>query len=223
MSTLEISALRKSFTQHLLGGAERLVLRSIDLEVEQGAFVVVAGPSGSGKSSLLRCVYRTYRPDAGSAVVRDNGRALDLAVADERSVLAARRELIGMAAQFLQVVPRLSALQLVVAEGLEAAEARERLLSLGLAAELADAPPATFSGGERQIVNLALALARRRPLILLDEVTASLDSVRRDRALRLLAEEKARGTTMLAVFHEPPKPPGLVDRVVRMKDGRVVA
>lgn len=223
MSALEISGLVKSFRQHLLGGSERCVLRGIDLVVERGSFVVVAGPSGSGKSSLLRCVYRTYLPDRGSAIVGSNGESVDLASADERTVLAARRETIGMAAQFLQVVPRLSALQLVSSEGISPDEARERLLSLGLSGELLDAPPATFSGGERQMVNLALALARRRPLLLLDEVTASLDAAHRENALGLLKEEKARGTTMLAVFHEIPKLPGLVDSVVQLKNGKVAA
>jgi alpha-D-ribose 1-methylphosphonate 5-triphosphate synthase subunit PhnL len=219
MTALAVTGLRKEFTQHLLGGARREVLSGADVSVEPGECVVVAGPSGSGKSSLLRCIYRTYRPDGGSALVGED----DLATADERTVVELRRTRIGMAAQFLQVVPRLSALSLVMGEGLEREPAAELLLELGLSMELLDAPPATFSGGERQIVNLAMAFARRRPVVLLDEVTASLDTNRRDTALRLLRREKESGIAMLAVFHTIPQLDGFVDRVVQMRDGRLAA
>jgi alpha-D-ribose 1-methylphosphonate 5-triphosphate synthase subunit PhnL len=129
----------------------------------------------------------------------------------------------GIATQFLDVVPRVPAQDLLAQSGLGRDAGSTLLGDLGLPAELHDVPPATFSGGQRQIVNLALALARPLPLLLLDEVTASLDPQRREAALRVLEERKREGVAMLAVFHDVPAGGGLVDRVVRMRDGRVEA
>lgn len=224
-STAELSVrgLVKSFVPHLLDARPRRVLAGIDLHVPAGSCVVLTGPSGSGKSSLLRCVFRTYKPDSGQVLLDAGGQVTDLVAASDREVLAARLSTIGMATQFLYVVPRLSAVELVTAAGLSPERAAESLVQLGLSRDLLAAPPATFSGGERQIVNIAMALARPRPLLLLDEVTASLDHDRRARVLTALAAAKQAGTTMLAVFHDVPTTPGLVDSVVRLTDGRVAA
>lgn len=223
MSLLRVHGLHKRFVRHLHGGAERVVLRGAELELEPGTMTVLRGPSGSGKSSLLRCIYRTYRPDAGSVVLRDHEEQIDLAVAADQAVLDARRRLIGMATQFLQVTPRVSAADLVAEESSDLDAALGLLGELGLAPELWHAPPATFSGGERQLVNVAIAIARPRPLLLLDEATASLDPQRRRRVLDVLTARKQRGTAMLAVFHDVPGGSRTVDRVVEMRDGRVLA
>lgn len=222
-AALSVRGLTKSFVPHLLDGRPRRVLAGIDLSVRAGCCVVVSGPSGSGKSSLLRCIFRTYRPDAGRVLLTVGGRPVDLAAASDREVLGMRATSIGMVTQFLSVVPRLSAAELVTAAGVPASRAADLLVELGLADDLLAAPPATFSGGERQIVNVAMALARPRSLLLLDEATASLDHDRRARVLAALANAKRDGTTMLAVFHDVPTTPGLVDSVVRLADGRVAA
>lgn len=223
MNVLSLVGVRKRFVRHLQGARELLVLDGIDLDVEAGTCTVLRGPSGSGKSSLLRCVYRTYRPDSGSIVLSCDDERLDLAVADDRAVLSARRRLLALATQFLQITPRVGAVDLVAQEGMEREEAAELLRSLGLASELLEVAPATFSGGERQIVNLAITLAHPRPVLLLDEVTASLDPARRALALRALARRRDAGVTLLAVFHDPPEHAGLVDRVLELRDGRLVA
>lgn len=223
MNVLTVSGLHKRFVAHLQGGATRTVLRGADLTLQPGTLTVLRGPSGSGKSSLLRCIYRTYRPDDGTVQLDVDGRRLDLASAPDATILDARRNLLGMATQFLRVTPRVSAVDLVAEQGLDAEQSAALLRELGLAAELVHAPPATFSGGERQLVNVAISIARPRPLLLLDEATASLDPVRRRRVLDVLAQRKQAGTTMLAVFHDLPETPDLVDRVVHMRDGRVVA
>lgn len=220
---LSVLGLVKTFVPHLLDARPRPVLAGVDLQVPAGSCVVLTGPSGSGKSSLLRCVFRTYKPDSGRVLLTVGEQVTDLASASDRDVLAARLSTIGMATQFLYVVPRLSAVELVTAAGLPADRAAESLTELGLSRDLLNAPPATFSGGERQIVNIAMALARPRPLLLLDEVTASLDHERRARVLAALAAAKQVGTTMLAVFHDVPTTPGLVDSVVRLTDGRAAA
>ena len=220
---LTIRGLSKSYTRHLLDGKRLAVLRDVDLELEPGTFTLLTGPSGSGKSSLLRCIYRSAIPDAGSMVLQIGHQSTDLAAADARTMLALRRTTIGMATQFLSVVPRIGAQDLIVEMGLARDEAGELLSAVGLPEEHFDVPPATFSGGQRQMLNLALALARRQPLLLLDEVTASLDRGRRVLAYRALLERKEAGVTMLAVSHEVPDVPGLVDRVVSMNEGMVVA
>lgn len=228
-ATLDIRGLSKSFTHHLRATADastpeiQPVLDDVDLRLEPGTMTVLTGPSGSGKSSLLRCVYRTYLPDAGQILLTVPGHdTIDLATADDHAVLAARRTHMGMVTQFLHVVPRVGATDLVAGVGGDRDAARDRLRALGLTDARLDDPPATFSGGERQIVNLALALAQPRPLLLLDEATASLDPERRTRALDALEAQKAKGTTMLAVFHDVPDRPAMVDRVLQVRDHRPV-
>lgn len=223
MSALVVRGLTKTFRSHLRGGAESVVLRDLDLDLPEGSCTAVTGPSGSGKSSILRCIYRTYLPDTGSIRLHVGGGVVDLAAADDRTVLTTRRERLGLVTQFLHVIPRRSAVDLVAAEGVDRGEAAERLRRLGLADDRLESPPATFSGGERQMVGVAIALARPRPVLLLDEPTASLDPARRDRALQEVLRRKRAGATLLAVFHEVPALPGLVDRVLTLRDGRLVA
>jgi alpha-D-ribose 1-methylphosphonate 5-triphosphate synthase subunit PhnL len=222
-AVLEVRSLRKTYVQHLVGGRRLPVLRGVDLAVAPGELVVVRGQSGSGKSTLLRCVYRSALADAGSILLGGSGPPVDLVSASEREVLVARRERMALATQFLQVVPRVPALDLVRLEGLEAPAAADLLGRLGLPAELHDLAPATFSGGQRQLVNLAMALARPRPLLLLDEVTAALDPARRAIVLAELRARKRAGTAVLAVFHDVPEAAGLVDRVLSMRDGELAA
>lgn len=220
---LRVIDLRKRYVRHLLGGRVEEVLRGVDLEVDAGECLVVTGPSGSGKSTLLRCIYRQALPDSGSILLGPPGDSIDLAAASEREVLERRRTTVGLVTQFLDVVPRVGAADLVAQAGCSAQEARRLLDRVGLPGDLHDVPPATFSGGQRQLLNLARALARPRPLLLLDEATASLDPSRRHAVLRMLEEKKHAGTALLAVFHDVPTAAGVVDRVVTMREGRIAA
>jgi len=219
---LQVIGLRKRYVRHLLSGRVERVLRGVDLEVAAGECLVVTGPSGSGKSTLLRCIYRQAIPDSGSILLGPPGDSIDLAAASEREVLERRRTTVGLVTQFLDVVPRIGAADLVAQAGCSAEEARRLLDRVGLPGDLHDVPPATFSGGQRQLLNLARALARPRPLLLLDEATASLDPSRRQAVLRMLEEKKHAGTALLAVFHDVPTA-GVVDRVVTMREGRIAA
>jgi alpha-D-ribose 1-methylphosphonate 5-triphosphate synthase subunit PhnL len=221
MTILTVRGLRKTFTSHLQEGQRRSVLRGVDLDVAGGEGVALTGYSGSGKSSLLRCIYRTYRPDTGQVGLRVPAADVDLATATDRDILRVRRDAMAMVTQFLSVTPRVSARDLVVSQGASPDEAEALLGRLGLAPALHGLAPATFSGGERQIVNLAMALARPRPLLLLDEATASLDHSHRDAALDLLLERKQKGTAILAIFHDLPTTPNLLDRCLHVVDGQI--
>lgn len=217
---LAVHGLSKSFTLHQQG--RRIVgVQGLSFAIEPGTLVALTGPSGCGKSTVLKCIYRTYRPDGGRIELagRDGAPPLDLASCDEHAVLAVRRTRLAFITQFLHCLPRQSALDVVaaplLARGLPRDEARaraaERLAALGIARRLWDLPPATFSGGERQRVNIARALVAEPELLLADEPTASLD-----RASALLVEEalRARRAAVLAVLHDPAQVARLADRVV---------
>jgi alpha-D-ribose 1-methylphosphonate 5-triphosphate synthase subunit PhnL len=205
-----LESISKSFTLHAREGLILEALRSASLEVHSGECVVVRGPSGAGKSTLLRLLYGNYKMESGGAWVRHQEGTVDLASASSHEVLALRRLTIGYVSQFLRVIPRLATLQ-VVAEparkaGLPADEADERarrmLARLGIPERLWSLPPATFSGGEKQRVNLARVFCYDYPVLLLDEPTASLDEANSSTVLELIAEARQRGAAVLAVFHD---------------------
>lgn len=207
MTLLDVDELAKSFTIHHL---ERTipVFEQITFRLAAGEFLLISGPNGVGKSTLLRCLYRSYVPNAGRAVFDSLHGPIDLAGAADVDIVQLRAAEIGHVTQFLRPRPRVSALELV-AEPLLAThswpeaerEARHWLATFGLKSELWQAFPSTFSGGEQQKVNLARALIRPRRLLLLDEPTASLDTGARAALVARLAELKAQGVGMLGVFH----------------------
>ena len=175
---LQARGLAKHFTLHLRGGVRLDVLRDVDLEVRAGECVALAGPSGAGKSTLLRALYGNYRVDGGEIRIRHEGAMVDIASAAPREVVAVRARTLGYVSQFLRVVPRVSALDIVAEAVREASpeEARARaaalLRRLNIPTRLHALPPATFSGGEQQRVNLARGFIGDHPVLLLDEPTA---------------------------------------------------
>lgn len=203
---LSLRGVTKSFVQHLRGGIRLDVLARVDLDVGPGECVVLDGPSGVGKSSLLKVIYGTYRVDDGTVLVD----GIDLAQAEAREILHLRRATIGHVSQFLRVVPRVAALDIVAAparaRGLPAAEARARaatlLARLNLPEKLWSLPPATFSGGEQQRVNIARGFVVDWPLMLLDEPTASLDAENAAIVADLIREARGRGTAIVAICHD---------------------
>jgi alpha-D-ribose 1-methylphosphonate 5-triphosphate synthase subunit PhnL len=203
---LRAEDLAKTFTLHLQGGTRLPVLGGIGLELRAGECIALTGPSGAGKSTLMRTIYGGYRVDGGRILVRHRGEMVDIASADPRSILAIRRETLGYVSQFLRVVPRVPAVQ-IVAEAAPTpdqahAEAEALLLRLNIPHRLHALPPATFSGGEQQRVNLARGFIGRHPILLLDEPTASLDAANRDVVVAMIREAKARGAALLGIFHD---------------------
>lgn len=229
MPHLKVEMLSKQFHLHMLGGKKMRALHEVSFTVDSGEFLGVVGRSGSGKSSLLRCTYRRYLTTTGRLLYASENGEVDLATADDRSVLRLRRDEIGYVTQFLRAIPRTSALD-VVAEplserGMESEEAREQaviaLESLGLPSKLQEAFPSTMSGGEQQRVNLARALVSQPNLLLLDEPTSALDPETRALAINAIRELKDEGVTMIGIFHDAETLNALADRVLALEDGRV--
>ena len=210
MHALELDGVAKSFTMHLQGGLRLPVLRGVSFAVAPGQCLALTGPSGAGKSSILKLIYGNYRCDAGRILVRDDSDTVDVAEAPPRRILSLRRRALGYVTQFLRAVPRVSALD-IVAEPLtmqgtprEAATARaaDLLRRFNVPERLWSLPPATFSGGEQQRINLARGLLPEHPILLLDEPTASLDAENRAVVVELVRERKAHGATIVAIVHD---------------------
>jgi alpha-D-ribose 1-methylphosphonate 5-triphosphate synthase subunit PhnL len=219
---LVASGLVKSFTMHLRGGIELPVISGADFVLTSGQCAVLGGPSGAGKSSILKMLYGNYAVNAGSIVVRHRGKEIDLARAEPRKILELRRETIGYVSQFLRVMPRVSALD-VVAEplvfgGTSREEATRRaadlLQRLNLPERLWALPPATFSGGEQQRINIARGFITDHSILLLDEPTASLDAVNRAVVLQMIAEKKAAGVALLGIFHDADVRDAVADTII---------
>ena len=207
---LSVSGLAKRFRLHLQGGVAIDVFRNLSLTLEPGEVVAVTGPSGMGKSSLLKLIYGTYRANAGSILVRHAGGTVDIARAEPRDIIAVRQSTIGYVTQFLRVIPRVPAID-VVAEplldrGVDRDEARARAVTLlrrlNVPERLWALSPLTFSGGEQQRINIARGFAAPYPILLLDEPTASLDEDNRARVLSLVEEARAAGSAILCIFHD---------------------
>jgi alpha-D-ribose 1-methylphosphonate 5-triphosphate synthase subunit PhnL len=207
---IRAEGLAKTFTLHVQGGVQIPVFDGLDLEVGAGECVVLTGASGVGKSTLLRLLYANYRAQAGRILVRHGDRIIDMAGAPSRDVLDVRRRTIGYVSQFLRVVPRVPAVDVVAeplrALGVAADAARERadalLARLNIPERLRRLPPATFSGGEQQRVNIARGFVADYPILLLDEPTAALDAANRRVVVGLIEESKARGAACVGIFHD---------------------
>jgi alpha-D-ribose 1-methylphosphonate 5-triphosphate synthase subunit PhnL len=210
---LQTRALAKTFTLHLRGGLRMAVLAGVDLDVHAGECVVLTGPSGAGKSTLMRNLYGNYRPDSGHILVRHRGAMVDLASSHPRTILAVRQETLGYVSQFLRVVPRISALDVVAEVSHDRAAAETLLLRLNIPMRLHAIPPATFSGGEQQRVNLARGFIAGRPILLLDEPTAALDAENRAVVVELVRDAKAKGTAIVAICHDADVRDAIADRL----------
>lgn len=212
---LQMSGVAKRFTLHRQNGTELPVLSQVDLSVHPGECVVLDGPSGMGKSTLLKLIYANYRPSAGQITVQPPGApAVAVTEATPRDLVQLRRDTIGYVSQFLRVIPRVSALDVVAEplaedagadpQALEAAreQARTWLTRLRIPERLWALPPATFSGGEQQRINIARNLIKPKPLLLLDEPTASLDTANTATVIALIREAVARGAAVVGIFHD---------------------
>jgi alpha-D-ribose 1-methylphosphonate 5-triphosphate synthase subunit PhnL len=220
---LHMKQVSKRFTLHHQNGAELQVLSDVNLSVAPGECLVLDGPSGMGKSTLLKLIYANYRATSGQINLRQaDGRVLDLTQATPRELVRMRRDTVGYVSQFLRVIPRVSALDVVAEPLMDDAtgtadstaatpeqaqeQAREQariwLTRLRIPERLWHLPPATFSGGEQQRINIARNMIKPRPILLLDEPTASLDAANTQTVIDLIREAVDRGAALVGIFHD---------------------
>ena len=207
---LRIDNLAKTFLLHNQGAKELPVFQNISFQVKAGECLVLTGASGTGKSTLLRAIYANYLVHSGKINIRHENKWVDLASASPHEVLDIRKKTLGYVSQFLRVIPRISAIDLVCEPLLvqgklikpAKAQAKKLLNKLSIPESLWDLPPATFSGGEQQRVNIARTLIQDYPILLLDEPTASLDEKNRDAVIELINEARNQGTAVVGIFHE---------------------
>lgn len=207
---IRVEHLSKTFVLHHQNGVRLPVLHDASLTVNAGECVVLHGHSGSGKSTLLRSLYANYLPDEGHIHIKHGDEWVDLVSAPARKVLEVRKSTIGWVSQFLRVIPRISALDVVMQPLLDLGVPRETcrvkaaslLTRLNVPERLWHLAPSTFSGGEQQRVNIARGFVVDYPILLLDEPTASLDEKNSAAVVALIDEAKARGAAIVGIFHD---------------------
>lgn len=207
---LQADDIQKTFILHLQGGKRLNVLKGVHLNLKGGECVALTGPSGIGKSTFLRILYANYKPDAGKVLVSHRGQWINTVEAEPYLILDIRRHTIGYVSQFLRVIPRIPALELVMEPlqrlGLSPDESRLQaqglLRRLNIPEFLWSVSPTTFSGGEQQRINLARALIYPYSILLLDEPTAALDEKNRAVVIQLIQEALAKGTAVVGIFHD---------------------
>ncbi|MBX7167584.1 MAG: amino acid ABC transporter ATP-binding protein [Pirellulales bacterium] len=206
----------------------RSILDGVSLDVARGETVTIIGPSGGGKSTLLRCITALHRFDAGSIEVGPH--VFTAGKEPPSDAVRAARLLVGMIFQDFQLFPHLTALDNVTAApryvlGLDARAARERGLALlervGLA-DRATAYPAQLSGGQKQRVAIARALAMQPQGLLCDEITSSLDPELKGEVLDVLLALREQGISLLMVTHEIGFARRAADRVVVLAGGQII-
>ena len=207
---LRIDNLAKTFLLHNQGAKKLPVFQNISFQVKAGECLVLTGASGTGKSTLLRAIYANYLVQSGTINIRHENKWVDLASASPHEVLNIRKKTLGYVSQFLRVIPRISTIELVceplIVQGKLIKQAKTRakklLNKLSIPESLWDLPPATFSGGEQQRVNIARTLIQDYPILLLDEPTASLDEKNRDAVIELINDARNQGTAVVGIFHD---------------------
>ena len=200
------------------------VLRGISLEVQRGEVVVIIGPSGSGKSSFLRCLNRLEEPTAGRIFLEDRE------ITGPATHLPEMRRQMGMVFQHLNLFPHMTVLENVMegprtvlkAPRAEAERKARALLAKVSLADKIDAKPSRLSGGQQQRVGIARALAMDPKVMLFDEVTSALDPELVGEVLTVMKQLADEGMTMIVVTHEMGFGKRVADRVVMFDQGEII-
>jgi ABC-type polar amino acid transport system ATPase subunit len=220
--TIELKGVRKCYGAHT-------VLESIDLTIEGGQTVALIGPSGGGKSTLLRCLNGLCPFDEGT--IRVGPHTMTAAdVKQSTPVVKAVRRLLGMVFQDFQLFPHMTALANVMEAQVQVLqrsrhEAQERALALLREVGLADHAakyPRMLSGGQKQRVALARAVAMDPHGLLCDEITSALDPEMKHEVLEVLQKLDVEGRTLIMVTHEIGFARKAADRVIVLEGGRII-
>jgi putative ABC transport system ATP-binding protein len=218
---VRIVDLVKSFP---VGGGEVTILKGLNLEVKNGEFVSIVGPSGNGKSTLLNMITGIDRPTSGQVIVS----GLEVNKMSENKLAAWRGQHVGIVFQFFQMLPALSLLQNIIlpmdfARKYSPRERRERamyLLELVGLADQANKLPSMVSGGQQQRAAIARALSNDPELIVADEPTGNLDTRNANDVFDLFIKLIKEGKTMIMVTHDK-ELSRRVPRVVEITDGKI--
>lgn len=215
---IELKDIRKIY---YMGKIEVPALRGVDLNIDRGEFVALMGPSGSGKSTLLNMMGLLDSPTSGNIFI--DGADVSSLNENERADFRLRK--LGFVFQFFSLLMELSALENVALPMIMDNRKYDRAASLlelvGLG-DRANHTPNELSGGQQQRVAIARALANEPAILLADEPTANLDTESSNQIVGLFRElNEQRGQTIIMVTHEPDLGEK-ADRIVRLKDGRVV-
>lgn len=228
---LRVRGLTKKFVLHEVDGRVVPGLQGMDLTINDREHVALAGSSGAGKSSLLKCIHRTYIADEGTIDFRTGeGHVVDLCQLSDPLVARLRAREIGYVSQFLRAEPRRGVLEVVTRAatrmGLDRSAAgdaaAEILRRVNIGENLWGTYPTLLSGGEKQRVNLAAGIVVPPRLVLLDEPVSALDPANRAAVLDVIAELTDRDSTVLSVFHDLDAMARLADRIVMLERGRAV-
>lgn len=227
---LEVKNVKKDFLLHILNNKHIAALDDVSFTQQPGEIIGLTGKSGSGKSSLMKCIYGTYLCNSGQ-IVYDSTQfgPTDLVTAGEHKILRIRKKEMTYCSQFLEVIPRVPAVEIVagqlIAEGKPFDEAIEQakhtIDKLGLPKELWDAFPSTFSGGEQQRINVARAIIATPRFLLIDEPTASLDPKTKDIVIEMILALKERGTSVILITHDKYALERMSDRRLHLAGGRL--
>ncbi|MEY2905759.1 MAG: hypothetical protein RLZZ408_230 [Verrucomicrobiota bacterium] len=221
---LEVRGITKSFSPGRDPAVRRTVLDALSLDVEFTHVLALLGPSGGGKSTLLRVIAGLERPDSGTVLI--NGEK----VPDREPELRDYRRTLGVVFQAFNLFPHMTVLRnvmlpLVEIHGIDRSTAQDRSMEvmerLGIADQAAKLP-AQLSGGQRQRVAIARALAAKPRFLLFDEPTSALDPEMTAEVLSLIADLRESNTPMLLVTHEMGFARKIADRVAFLSAGRVL-
>ena len=224
MTVLKINDVSKDFTLHAQDGTRLVVFDQLSFDLDASECMALSGPSGIGKSTLMRMIYGNFHCAQGEILIRHQDDWIDIVRAHPHRILDIRRHTLGYVSQFLRVLPRVPTMEIVTeparAQGVADAEAETRakdlLTRLRVPERLWSLSPMTFSGGEQQRINLARCFAARYAVMLLDEPTASLDAENRATVIEIIAEARARGSAMIGIFHDQAARDALCTREIDM-------
>ncbi len=216
---LEVKSLSKSFFLHLLN-KKIDVLKDVNFKVSKGEFLAILGKSGSGKSTIVKCLYGTYKPSSGKIIYNN----IDIAKAKEREILQTRKS-IGYVSQHFIINPKVKVIEAAVEPILKQKNSYDRAYRLlrmfNLKEELYDVYISTLSGGEKQRINIIRAIIKEPQLLILDEPTTYLDIISKKILKECLRELKENGTTIVGIFHEFEMLDELADKMLILKNGCV--
>lgn len=199
-------------------------VENINLKIGRGEFVCVMGPSGCGKSTMLHLMGCLDKPTSGRIFID----GIDVSKMSEDELADLRKEKIGFVFQFFNLYPTLTALEnvelpMIIAEKdkhFRRKKALELLKIVGME-EFKDHLPSQLSGGQRQKIAIARALANNPPIILADEPTGNLDSKSGEEIMKIFKELNERGKTIVVVTHNE-NVAKFAERIIRLKDGKII-